>query len=260
LDKLRGEIRGMTFDDIINAIPQKPYFRDPTADIVIYCADCRDVLPHIPDKSIDLVLTDPPYGVSYKKKGAEYMVGDTVNLVPYFLPAVRGKLKSDGAIYLFSSTTKLVDTLPVFNAYFKLHSIIIWDKRIGLIPRQLSHYKLRYEPILYGSKGLHRLNGYKDDVIQCDIDRGNNRVHPTQKPAGVIKYLMDNSTNQGSIILDPFLGSGTTAFCAKKLGRKCIGIEIEEKYCEIAAQRCMQNVFRFDIKDESIADLQQHML
>ena len=56
----------MTFDEIINSIPQKPYYRDEQADIVVYNADCRDVLPHISDKSIDLVLTDPPYGIDYQ--------------------------------------------------------------------------------------------------------------------------------------------------------------------------------------------------
>ena len=204
--------------------------------------DCLEVMKKLPDKCVDLVLTDPPYGVSYKETGKTYMVGDTVNLVPYFLPEIHRILKDDGAIYMFSSTTKLVDTLPVFNTYFKLHSLIIWDKRIGRIPRHLTHYKLRYEPILYGSKGLHRLNSYQDDVFQCDIPRGKKRVHPTQKPVEVCKYLIENSMKDETIILDPFLGSGTTAVAAKQLGRHFIGIEISEKYCEIARERLAQDM------------------
>ena len=206
----------------------------------IICGDCLEVMKHIPDKSVDLVLTDPPYGVSYKNSGEIYMVGDTVNLIPYFLPKVYNLLKDDGAIYLFSSTTKLVDTLPIFNTYFKLHSIIIWDKRIGRIPRQLSHYKLRYEPILYGSKGLHRLNGYVDDIFQQDIPRGKKRVHPTQKPKEIIEYLIKNSLKKNIVVLDPFLGSGTTSVVCKKLNIKFIGIEISQKYCEIAERRLAQ--------------------
>ena len=218
----------------------KPYYQDEW--VTIYHGDCREILPTL--GKVDLVLTDPPYGVSYKKSGEEYMIGDTVNLIPYFLPLARRVLKPDGAIYMFSSTTKLVDTLPVFNTYFKLHSIIIWDKRIGQIPRQLSHYKLRYEPILYGSKGLHRLNGYADDVFQCDIPRGKKRVHPTQKPIEIVEYIVGNSAKETSIVLDPFLGSGTTAVACIHLNRKCIGIEIEEKYCSIAAKRLSQGVMR----------------
>lgn len=206
----------------------------------VHNADCLEFMKQMPDKCVDLVLTDPPYGVSYKETGETYMIGDTVNLVPYFLPQIHRILKDDGAIYMFSSTTKLVDTLPVFNTYFKLHSLIIWDKRIGRIPRQLSHYKLRYEPILYGSKGLHRLNGYKDDVFQQDIPRGKKRVHPTQKPVEVCKYLLENSMKDNSVVLDPFLGSGTTAVAAKQLGRNYIGIEISPEYCKIAEDRLRQ--------------------
>jgi len=192
--------------------------------------DCLELLKEIATESIDCIITDPPYGVSYKKTGEEYMIGDTVNLFPYFLPECRRVLKPSGAIYVFSSTTKLVETLPVFQMYFKLHSLIIWDKLIGRIPRQLSHYKLRYEPIMYGSKGLHRLNKYADDVIQCQIDRGKKRIHPTQKPEEVIRYLMENSTSEGDIILDPFVGSGTTAVVAKKTKRNFIAFDLNEKY------------------------------
>lgn len=210
-----------------------------TADgrIQLYCGDCIELIKTLPDKSVDLVITDPPYGVSYKESGEMYMVGDTVNLVPYFLPGIRRVLKDKGAIYMFSSTTKLVDTLPVFNTYFKLHSIIIWDKRIGRIPRQLSHYKLRYEPILYGSMGLHRLNGYADDVFQVDIPRGKKRVHPTQKPVEVIEYLIKNSSQENDLIFDPFAGSFTTGVACVQLKRKSIGIEISPEYFEIARKR-----------------------
>jgi len=205
----------------------------------VICGDCHEVMEEIPDNSVDLILTDPPYGVSYKKKGKPYMVGDTVNLFPYFLPFFRRILKNNGAVYIFSSTTKLVDVLPQFMTYFKLHSIIIWDKEIGQIPRQLSHYKLRYEPILYGSKGLHRLNEYKDDVIQQQIVRGKKRIHPTQKPEEVISYLIENSSSEFDVVLDPFLGSGTTAVACKQLNRKYIGIEINPEYCKIAEDRLL---------------------
>ena len=222
-----------------------PYYQDKW--VTIYHGDCREILPQL-DIKVDLVLTDPPYGVSYRKKGDTYMVGDTVNIIPYFLPVARQVLKDTGAIYLFSSTTKLVDTLPIFCTYFKLHSIVIWDKRIGQIPRQLSHYKLRYEPILYGSKGLHRLTEYADDVYQCDIPRGKQRVHPTQKPFGIVNYLMAHSVSgNGEIVLDPFLGSGTAMVAAERLRVYGIGIEIEEKYCEIAARRCCQEVMELNV-------------
>jgi site-specific DNA-methyltransferase (adenine-specific) len=73
------------------------------------------------------------------------------------------------------------------------------------------------------------------------------RDHPTEKPEGYIEYLMQAGCPSSGLVLDPFLGSGTTAYCAKKLNRKCIGIEIEERYCEIAAKRCSQGVFNLGI-------------
>jgi len=68
------------------------------------------------------------------------------------------------------------------------------------------------------------------------------REHPTEKPEGFVTYLIQPACGEGGVLLDPFLGSGTTCFCAKKLNRYSIGIEIEEKYCEIAARRCSQEV------------------
>ena len=128
-----------------------------------------------------------------------------------------------------------------------MHNIIIWDKQVPLYPHHTSHFKLQYEPIVYGSRGLHYLKKNRcADVIQCQIDRGNARLHPTQKPVGIIKALLEATDDAKLLILDPFLGSGTTAYCAKKLGRKCIGIEIEEKYCEIAARRCAQSVMKLE--------------
>lgn len=218
-------------------------WKDKFLDKVV-CGDCLELMKELPDGCVDLVVTDPPYGVSYKKSDEPYMIGDTVNLFPFFLPEVRRLLHDNGAIYSFSSTTQLTTILPQFQIYFKLHSIIIWDKIVGQIPRQLSHYKLRYEPILYGSKGLHRLRNYQDDVIQQQIVRGLARVHPTQKPVEVIRYCIENSTEADQTILDPFLGSGTTAVAAKQLGRHFIGMEIEPKYCEIAERRLSQEVLK----------------
>uniref|UniRef100_A0A6M3LE78 Putative methyltransferase n=1 Tax=viral metagenome TaxID=1070528 RepID=A0A6M3LE78_9ZZZZ len=71
--------------------------------------------------------------------------------------------------------------------------------------------------------------------------------HPCAKPTNAWTWLTNKASLPNDLILDPFLGSGTTAYCAKKLNRKCIGIEIEEKYCEIAAKRCSQSVMRVEV-------------
>ena len=80
------------------------------------------------------------------------------------------------------------------------------------------------------------------------IAKGEERFdHPTQKPNQIIAHLIARYSKPNDLILDPFLGSGTTAYCAKKLNRRCIGIEIEEKYCEIAANRCRQMVMELNV-------------
>jgi len=223
----------------------EPYYQDEW--VTIYHGDCREILPLIPDKSIDLVLTDPPYGVHHKKQGEPYMAGDNINQLPFVLPIFYRLIREDGGLFIFSSTEYLRDALFAFQTYFRMHNLIIWDKVIPLYPHHTSHFKLQYEPILYGSRGLFYLKKDRcSDVIQCSIERGNNRVHPTQKPVDLVKKLIESTVDNKQLILDPFLGSGTTAYCAKKLNRKCIGIEIEEKYCEIAANRCRQMVMRLE--------------
>src|SRR3990167_926358 len=233
----------MEFKEIIESIPQKPYYLDLEYGQVIYCADNRDILKFIPDKSIDLVLTDPPYGVSFKKKGEPYMIGDHINPLPWLYPVLYKILKDDGAIFVFSSMSYVTESLLPFQTFFKLHNIIIWDKINPIYPRSKGHFRLQYEPILYGSKGLHNLKSKKSgDIIQCKIPRGKERCHPTQKPTELLMTILKSTLDTKDLILDPFLGSGTTAVCAKKLGRKCIGIEISEAYCSIAAQRLSQSV------------------
>jgi len=143
----------------------KPYYEDKY--VTIYHADCREILPQLP--KVDLVLTDPPYGIS------------------------------------------------------SVH----WDTAIDV------------------KEFWQLLNGYRAIVFSCQPL--SNPDHPTQKPIPLVEWLIQTYSNPSDLILDPFLGSGTTAYCAKKLNRKCIGIEIEEKYCEIAARRCSQEVMDLQV-------------
>jgi len=220
----------------------KPYYEDKY--VTIYNADCREILPDLP--MVDLVLTDPSYGVNFKKSGEPYMAGDSVNLMPLILPMLYKLLKIEGALFIFSSVSHLKDFLFSFETYFKMHNIIIWDKVNPVYPHSKAHFQMQYEPIIYGSRGLHYIQAKRpSDIIKCPIVRGKKRLHPTQKPVEVLIELLKPSLATGQLILDPFLGSGTTALAAIETKNKSIGIEIEEKYCEIAAKRCSQMVMEF---------------
>jgi site-specific DNA-methyltransferase (adenine-specific) len=242
------------FDEIIKAIPYEPYFRDESADIVIYCGDCRLILPPIPDKSIDLVLTDPPYGIG-RKYGNHYD-DKRDGYWDWFKPVVT-ELRRVGKVVAIHH---LLFALKEFNTW---DWVIAWHKPYGAGAR-IGHSPIlpHWEPILLW--GIHSL-GVKRDVLQdwisCNPEPSKRRQigisprdadnlagdeHPLPKPEELESKLIAKLSD-GGIILDSFVGSGTTLVCAKKLGRRAIGIEIEEKYCEIAAKRLSQSVMRLDV-------------
>jgi len=224
----------MTLDEIIEAIGVKPFYQEPAG--VIYCADCLDILPRIPDKAIDLVLTDPPYGInldtSYKK---------FKNAVSYSTITNDDKKFDPRPLLKFYYTPMII-----WGAQFFCHLLppeggwIAWIKtnRNGGKIRQ-AEMELAWTNFINRSVGFRQLwiGAYRESEAS-----GRKLVHPTEKSIELIRWCIKICTKNPQIILDPFLGSGTTAVAAKQLGRKFIGIEIEEKYCQIAVERLRQEV------------------
>ncbi len=198
-------------------LPDNPYYQDDA--VLIYHADCRDILPLIPDKSIDLVLTDPPYPDQHP----EYGICDISLLIRF-----------DCRQLIFWSAK--VD-FPL--GYTAIH---IWDKQTGAA----SEYERIFER--NGQTNYRIFRAYLiNSTVAANYTHDKFWGHPSQKPRGLIDKLLMDYSFMDDLILDPFLGSGTTAYCAKKLSRKCIGIEIEEKYCEIATKRCSQSVMKLEV-------------
>jgi len=201
----------------------KPYYQDKY--VTIYHGDCREILPALPDEAIDLVLTDPPYGidVSNMQLGSgihNFYKGDWDNRRP--VDIIRQILAMQCKFILWGGNY-FTDVLPPSNDW------LVWHKlNDGL---SFSEAELAWSNL---GKNVRVFSKYVANL---------QKVHPTQKPVDVFQWCILQAGENIDLILDPFLGSGTTAFCAKKLNRKCIGIEIEEKYCEIAANRCRQMVF-----------------
>jgi len=215
-------------------LPDRYYFKDSTDSVLIYYADCREILPQIPNNSMDLVMTDPPYGIGLNLEWLSELH------LTHSKPANnsdRPIVGDDGMDlgFLFDYPNRAIFGFPyIYDA--NATGWLVWDKQPGIdTDRTLT------SPVEMLSTTLWK--GFR--LVRCMWagymrDNGEYRFkHPTQKPQKVTDYVI---LKGGDIILDPFLGSGTTAYCAKKLGRKCIGIEIEEKYCEIAARRCSQGV------------------
>ena len=219
----------MTFEEIISKLP-KPYYRDNQKDIVIYNADCRDLLPLIPDKSIDLVLTDPPYGIG--KDGQKLSTGGHGGRKAYEFMGWDSCRPDDKVFKLLlnKSINQIIwggnyfaDLLPSTSKW------LVWDKgqRINQSDGELAWTSFE------GALRICTLNR-----VELMLDYAN---HPTQKPLKLITWCLSLCPSAITVV-DTFLGSGTTAVASKILGRKCIGIEIEEKYCEIAAKRLSQGV------------------
>ncbi len=204
----------------------KPYYQDEW--VTIYWGDCREILPELP--KVDLVLTDPPYNV-----GLNYSDGDS--RIDY----------DDWCKDWFSMLPRPIFlTVGMVNIamWFRLEEpkwLMAWMKPNQCSPSSLGGFNI-WEPVLVYGKPTKRI-GQDGFSMAISTNQAYVGVHPCPKDEKSWSKLITIISNKDEIILDPFLGSGTTAYCAKKLNRKCIGIEIEEKYCEIAAKRCSQGVF-----------------
>jgi len=225
----------------------KPYFQDDA--VTIYHGDCRDILPTL--GPVDLVLTDPPYGVD-AKYGPSYD-DDRETYWEWFLPCL-DQLKLAGRVLAFTHRQFALKRIHDWDW------IACWNKpystgaHIGNSP-VLPHW----EPVfLYGIHSLGVTRARADVFTVNPATGGGNTAsngkqgrqllaeeataHPRPKPQALFTGLIEMLSEPGQTILDPFMGSGTTLRAAKDLGRKAIGIEIEERYCEIAAKRMAQGV------------------
>ena len=203
----------------------KPYYDDGKG-IVIYHGDCREILPTLP--KVDLVVADPPYGIGFAAQPTNYQ---------------------RFAGHKPQSWDDKPANLSVLFACYQESAIVVWGGNYFPLPISrgwLSWFKPDAPPSM-GSFELAWTNqNMNTRQISCSISQTNGeRVgHPTQKPLKVITWTIAQMP-EGESILDPYMGSGTTLRAAKDLGRKAIGIEIEERYCEIAAKRMGQEVLNF---------------
>lgn len=192
----------------------KPYYQDDWA--TIYHGDCREILPQL--EPVDLVLTDPPY--------PDYLATEY-----RYHPGILDPLKEIPVRQFIFWTAK--EDFPL--TYTAIH---IWDKRTGCG----SEYERLFE--INGQRNFKVFSHYLiNSTVAASLTGDNFTGHPSQKPVKLLTSILKKTEAQ--TILDPFMGSGTTLVAAKNLNRKSIGIEIEEKYAEIAAKRLSQEVLNF---------------
>lgn len=239
----------------------KPYYQDDA--VTIYHGDCREILPTLP--KVDLVLTDPPWITSEKKsslamngKGIAKTINESLHLQygtigefsSYALSLAAEKATDIFVICGFKELARVVNCLEPIRGCF------IWHKSNGALTHAYPT-PLDIAYIVWGAFGKSKVTGFqhwKSGIFNYSVptagcisdgerilsEPNGPAAHPCQGP---INLYLDLLKYGPQTILDPFMGSGTTLRAAKDLGRKAIGIEIEEKYCEIAARRMAQEVF-----------------
>ncbi len=251
----------------------------------IYNMDCINGMKCIPNNSIDLVITDPPFAIDFKAKRNNYhrtasRVIEGYNEIPkeeYYdftlkwMKEIYRVLKDSGSMYVFSGWNNLKDILVSIDEIgFITVNHIIWKYQFGVVTKRkfvTSHYhclyvckndeKRKFFPYSrYGKEEDDKEGGslhYKDKedvwIIKREYWTGDQKT-PTKLPAELIKKILMYSSEEGDIVLDPFLGSGQVAVVSKMLGRKYIGFEIVKECYEFAKERLEKDVYRIKEKDQ----------
>ncbi len=224
----------------------------PTAvigDCTLYCGNALDILPHLPP--CDLLATDPPYkltsggkskapGTMSGKFSAEAYSNDG-EFVPCDItwsdmasPLFRA-LKENADAYVMANDKNVFPAEDAFIAAgFKLHNLLAWDKVKATSNRW---YMKNLEFTLYLWKGIAKTINFPDSKQGIRYPHQDVSDHPTEKPVALMRQYIRNSSQPGDIVLDPFMGSGTTGAACMELGRKFIGIEISPKFFDMARTR-----------------------
>jgi len=249
----------------------KPYYESD--DVTLFHGDCREIVASMEDASVDLVLTDPPYGHNNND-------GDLIANIEAALgrgPAQEGRpITNDGpeanelALWLFAESARLLrpgcccccccccccgggGPDPQFARWsmwmddpLQFKQMVVWDKG----PMGLGwHYRRSYETVLVAQKRGGPCKWYDETGTIENIIRHIPKLipsaedHPTPKPVALLAHFLRLHTATGDLVLDPFAGSGTTLVASRLLGRRCIGVEIDERWCELAARRLSQETF-----------------
>ena len=216
----------------------------------LYQGDCLEIMGGIKDKSVDLIVTDPPYLMDYqsnrrkKEDRFDKIKNDKGNymLIQDYLEECHRIMKDNTAIYCFCSWHNIDFFKNEFEKYFKLKNILVWNKNNHGTGDLKGSYAPKHEFILFGHKGRTLLREKRiADVIDCPKISSNKLTHPTEKPQDLLEIFIKQSSDVGSIIFDGFMGTGSCGIAAKKLNRNFIGIELDEKYFNIAKDR-LENI------------------
>lgn len=211
----------------------------------VICGDSLAVLKGLPDNYVDLVLTDPPYGINYqsarrvdKSQWKPKIANDKLPFIWWLYDAFR-VTKDGGALVCFSRWDVDQDfKRSIELAGWTIKSQIIWDRKVHGMGDLKSSFAPQHDTIWFATKGKFQFyNKRPKSVLSYQRVSSNKLIHPNEKPAELLEYLIESLTTENQIILEPFAGSGSTLVACKQLKRNYIGIEISPEYCRVAEDR-----------------------
>ncbi|NQV89339.1 MAG: site-specific DNA-methyltransferase [Parcubacteria group bacterium] len=219
-------------------------------DHYLFCGDStkrESVEKLLKDREIDLILTDPPYGVAYveSKEGFTQTIakpkiikGDEIQTEANYrsftcawLTQAQPFMANKNSVYIFNSD-KMVFALRegFLQAGFRFTQLLIWAKTHAVVGRM--DYLPQHELIMYGWYGTHKFHKSKDKSVLIYPKPNKSKWHPTMKPIGLLRRMILNSSKVGDTVYDPFGGSGSTLLACEHTNRRCVMIEIDLEYCQ----------------------------
>lgn len=221
-----------TNNELNSSLYTIPFLNEPTN------SDWKDAVKKLPSSCVDLVVTDPPYGMSYqsnmrKEKHKKIVGDDSLDWLEGWVVELKRLCKPEAHLYIFCSWHKVDEFKKTIQNHFNIKNILIWDKKGFGMGDLEGDYAPSYEMVIFCSNGSKKLNGGRDSNILRTV-RTNNENHPTEKPVNLIRYFINKSSEKGDIVLDTFAGSFSTAKASKETGRNFLCFEIDDDYCDRA--------------------------
>ena len=211
------------------------------SEIELLHGDCLELLQDIPNESVDMVLTDPPYGMNFqsdhRKTKYEKIKGDSnLDWLDDFVNEIYRVSKPNTAHYVFCSFHHIDKFKRSIEKKFKVKNVLTWVKNNTSMGDLKGDFAPKTEFIIFFHKGRKLINGKRDPNV-LEFKKTRNELHPTQKPVDMIEYMIGKFSDEGDLILDPFMGSGTTGIACLNTNRIFIGMELDETYFNIAKER-----------------------
>lgn len=217
----------------------------PLTRFDLWQGDCLTEMKRIPTGSVDMICTDPPYGMDYQsnrrtasEQHRKIENDSDLSWIDEFVAESYRVAKNGTGHYFFCSFHKIDLFKQSIEKRFKLKNCLVWEKDNHSTGDLKGDFAPKIEFVLFAHKGRALIRGKRDPNI-FKFARTRNELHPTQKPVDMMEYLISKFSDAGDVVLDPFMGSGTTGVACRNTGRSFIGIEKDPAYFRIASERVL---------------------